>query len=41
MTGEVAAGDAGVGSGYRGEAWLGAEADGEDTAILLHDVATQ
>ena len=39
MSAEVAAERAGVGAGYRAEAWRAAGADGEGTAILLHYTA--
>ena len=39
MTDEVAASDDGVHTGYRGEAWRAAGADGEGIAILLHYTA--
>jgi transposase len=39
MTAEVAAANAGVDRGYRGEAWRAAGADGEGTAILSHYTA--
>lgn len=39
MTAEIIAADAGVHSGYRGEAWQAAGADGEGTTILLHYTA--
>lgn len=39
MTAEVAAEQAGVGGGYRGEAWKAAGATAEGIAILLHYTA--